>query len=99
MSVKLASVLCKHVNCRCHQGRVMIPSERPDLPNLTINICYSPQFTGSGFAGPLYTKIVKKDIALKTYILLFPSASSCAVPLELVRDMINCAFICAFKHF
>ena len=71
----------------------MIPSERPDLPNLTINICYSPQFTGLGFAGPSYTKTVKKDIALKTYILLFPSASSCAVHLELVHDMINHAFI------
>ena len=53
------SVLRKCVTCRRYQGRPLLPTETPDLPDYTVNTLYAFQCTGLDYAGPLFIKTIQ----------------------------------------
>ena len=82
-----------------YQGRSLLPSPSPDLPDYRLNISsHSFQEVGLDYAGPLLI-ITEKDTAQKAYILLFTFATSCAIHLELTPDMLIPSFLRGFKRF
>ena len=93
------AVLRKCIICKRYQGRPLLPSPSPDLPDYRVNISsHSFQVVGLDYAGPLLIK-TEKDTAQKAYILLFTCATSRAIHLELTPDMLIPSFLRGFKRF
>ena len=75
---------------------IIISRNSGPLPDYRINPLHAFKCTGLDYAGPLFTKN-KTGTTFKDYILLFTSASSRALHLELTRDMKALAFINRLK--
>ena len=73
--------------CGRYEGHSYPSESVPDLPGFRVKGDFAFSFTGIDFAGPLFVKNRKSDMR-KVYICLFTCATSRAIHLELVNDLI-----------
>ena len=69
------------------------------LPSFRVNCCYPFETTGLNYAGPLYANEGNDNKLRKCYILLFTSATVCAVRLEITRDFSSKSLVLAIRRF
>ena len=86
------------VICRKVEGPPFRSVNSPPLPELRVKANHPFQVTGVDYAGPLYIRNNKKEVA-KVYICLFTCATIRAIHLEMVEDQTSSSFIRAFKRF
>ena len=74
--------------CRRYEGHSYPSESVPDLPGFRVKGDFAFLFTEIDFAGPLFLKKRKSDMG-KVYICLFACATSRAIHLELVNELVN----------
>ncbi|XP_068757561.1 uncharacterized protein [Montipora capricornis] len=92
------------VICRKFEGVPFKPQSSPDLPDMRVADASPFTCKGVDFAGPLYITSPRdpqsnESVSEKVYICLFTCASTCAVHLELTRDLGVNSFLQAFRRF
>ena len=94
------SLLSKCVNCKRITGRAYDTPVAPPLPNYRVSEESAFTFVAVDFAGPLYVKDIyaNSDQMYKCYIALFSCASTRALHLELVPNLLASSFIRALKR-
>ena len=92
------AVLRKCIICKRYQGRPLLPSPSPDLPDYRVNISsHSFQVVALDYAGPLLIK-TEKDTAQKL-IFYYSHVQLVAIHLELTPNMLIPSFLRGFKRF
>jgi len=91
-------LLCRCTICREHGGKPYATTESAPLPKVRVQNVLPFTITGVDFTGALYVKQHGGEES-KVNICLFTCATSCAVHLEVVSDLLVPTFLLAFCHF
>ena len=91
-------IISKCVTSRKIQGPPFRSVPTPPLSKSRVLQSQAFQFTGIGYAGPLYVRDQGNQTSSKVYICLFTCAAVRALHLELVEDQTTHAFLRAFRR-
>ena len=92
------SVLQKCVACKKTQGRPFEAPDPPPLPKFRVSEKSPFTVTGLDYTGALRVRN-NDETACKAHVCLFTYASTRAVHLELVPDLLEESFLQAFRRF
>ena len=94
---RIKSLLRHCTTCRRHGGKPYATPDPPPLPEIRTRDTIPFTITGIDFTGALY--VHQDSTENKVYICLFTCATSRAIHLEVVTDLIVENFLLAFRRF